>query len=453
MKLLLSTGLFLFILFQGCKAPEKEEAAGPDRKALADTLETLLLQNLLHPWYPAAIDSVHGGYLSTFDSAFTPVGEQNKMIVSQGRHLWNNSKAALHFPSDRPYKAYGRHGFEFLRDKMWDARYGGFFTFVDRMGNPQAEGSKTAYGNSFAIYGLSAYFLASGDTAALDLAKKAFLWLETHSHDSVDLGYFQHLSRQGERLKRQATTPSTSDLGYKDQNSSIHLLEAFTELYLAWPDPLVKSRLDEMLFLIRDKIVNDKGNLVLFFQPDWTPVSFADSSREGILRHHNLDHLSFGHDIETAYLLMEASHVSGWENDSITWARAKQMTDQCLVYGWDDTVGGFYDEGYNFRDAPGTTIIRDTKTWWAQAEALNTLLIMADLYPDDPLHYYDKFLKQWSYIDRYLIDHKNGDWYDSGLDKNPAAKNRNKGHIWKAVYHQYRSLENCVVRLREGSEH
>jgi mannobiose 2-epimerase len=213
---------------------------------------------------------------------------------------------------------------------------------------------------------------------------------------------------------------------------------------------LVKARLEEMIYLIRDKIVNEKGNLVLFFKPDWTPVSFKDSTREGILRHHNLDHVSWGHDIETAYLLMEASHIAGWHDDSITKKIAKKMTDQCFEGGWDDSVGGIYDEGYYFNETPGVTVIRDTKNWWTQSEALNTLLIMADLYPDDKMNYFEKFNKEWSYIDKYLIDKKNGDWYDSGLDKDPMAVERNKLHIWKAGYHQYRSLENCIKRLRGG---
>ena len=85
-------------------------------------------------------------------------------------------------------------------------------------------------------------------------------------------------------IKRTADVPSTSDLGYKDQNSSIHLLEALTELYQVWPDPLVKERLAELLYLVRDKITNSKGDLALFFQPDWTPVSFRDSSEAIIMR-------------------------------------------------------------------------------------------------------------------------------------------------------------------------
>lgn len=437
-------------LFYACKTPTShQQSTSSERLLLADTLERLLQSNLVNVWYPAAIDTEQGGYLSTFNAQFKPVGNQDKMIVSQARHLWNNSKASLHWPNEKKYQDFAKHGFLFLKDKMWDSQNGGFFWQVDQAGKPRGDSSKTAYGNAFGLYAISAYYGMSKDPAALDLAKKSFQWLEKYSHDPIHKGYFQHLDKTGKLQKRLPTTPSTAELGYKDQNSSIHLLEAFTELYQIWPDPLVKTRLEEMIYLIRDKMVNEKGNLILFFQPDWTPVSFRDSSRASIQRHHGLDHVSWGHDIETAYLLMEASHVAGWKNDSITWRIAKKMTDQCLRLGWDENLGGFYDEGYFFKENGGKiTVTHDTKNWWTQAEALNTLLIMADLYPSDPLHYYAKFKKEWNYINKYLIDHKNGEWYDSGLDKDPRSAERNKGHIWKAGYHQYRSLENCVKNLR-----
>jgi len=34
------------------------------------------------------------------------------------------------------------------------------------------------------------------------------------------------------------------------------------------------------------------------------------------------------------------------------------------------------------------------------------------------------------------------------LDKEPERKTALKGHIWKATYHQFRALMNCVRRLR-----
>jgi mannobiose 2-epimerase len=80
-------------------------------------------------------------------------------------------------------------------------------------------------------------------------------------------------------------------------------------LYEVWKDPLLRERLQEMLFLIRDTIITSRGNLTLFFKRDWTPVSIKDSSRDFILHHHNLDYVSFGHDVETAYLMLEASQA------------------------------------------------------------------------------------------------------------------------------------------------
>ncbi len=440
--------LFITILLTNCKEPGPVNAYTPP--SLDGTIDSILLNNLVHTWYPKAIDSVYGGYLSAFDSSFNAVGNQDKMIVSQARHLWNNSKAALHFPNDRPYRAFAHHGFQFLHDKMWDHIHGGFFQLVNRAGAPKPDSNKTAYGNAFGLYAISAYYLMSHDSAALDLAKQSFLWLEQHSHDPKYKGYFQHLTYNGDIIQRDPTIPSTAETGYKDQNSSIHLLEAITELYKAWPDPLVKTRLLEMLYLIRDKEVNNKGNLVLFFTPDWKPVSFRDSSEECIKKHHNLDHVSFGHDIETAYLLMEASEIAGLENDSVTNKKAKYMADQTIRYGWDDKMDGFYDAGYYYKGADTITIINKSKNWWTEAEGLNTLLILSKMYPKDPMNYYNLFLKQWKYIDRYLIDHKYGEWFDFGLDNNPEASSHLKGHIWKAGYHQYRALENCVTNLRKN---
>ena len=83
---------------------------------------------------------------------------------------------------------------------------------------------------------------------------------------------------------------------------------------------------------------------------------------------------------------------------------------------------------------------------------MNTLLLMADLFPEDDHHYFDKFTMMWDYINKNLIDHEHGEWYQGGLDKQPDMKTDLKGHIWKASYHQYRSLQNCMKRLRDPIE-
>ncbi len=423
----------------------------PDQEKLqiAGQMEYSIHHELLNKWYPQSVDHEYGGFLSTFTYDFKPTGPQDKMIVTQSRHLWSNAKAAEFYPGDTAYKNNATHGYHFLRDIMWDKTYGGFYTLVDRQGKVKETemGIKTAYGNAFGIYALAAYYQCSGDDSALQFAKKAFEWMEDHSHDPVNYGYFQHMQRNGTPVARTPDLPPTAETGYKDQNSSIHLLEAFTELYKVWPSELLRKRLQEMLFLIRDTITTQQGWLRLFFKANWTPVSLGDSSKDYILKHHNLDYVSFGHNVETAYLMLEASETLHLENDSVTLRVAKKMVDHALMNGWDHKVGGFYDEGFYFKDSGSITILRDSKNWWAQAEGLNSLLLMADYFPDDSLQYFQKFKMLWNYVQTYLIDHKYGEWYPGGLDKEPELKTALKGQIWKANYHVFRALTNCVARL------
>ncbi|HTE28540.1 AGE family epimerase/isomerase [Flavitalea sp.] len=404
-------------------------------------------KELLDVYYPKNIDTLYGGYLTDFSFEFKPAGKQDKMIVTQARHVWTTSKATL-FYKDTSYLAMARHGYFFLRDKMWDKQYGGFYTLVNRKGDMISE-RKEAYGNAFGLYALAAYYKTSRDPQVLELAKKAFGWLEKNSLDPVYKGYYQHLERSGKPIRRDSGTPLASDLGYKDQNSSIHILEAFTELYAVWPDPLLKTRLQEMLLLIRDTMVHPKGYLQLFFTPEWKPVSNKDSTRDIILQRRSLDHVSFGHDVETAYLMMEATEILGNHDDKKTLAIGKKMVDHSLRNGWDHALAGFYDQGYYFRNSDTISIIKQSKNWWAQAEGLNTLMIFSQLYPSDKLNYADKFLELWNYVQLNLIDHVHGDWYEEGIDHDPARKTSAKSHIWKATYHNFRSLSNCIRMLEK----
>ena len=451
----MKTKILLFAFF-GCEccfaqSVSKKETDSIERRRIATAMEESLKHDLLDIYYPRSLDIVYGGFLSTFTYDFKPTGTQEKMIVTQSRHTWTNSKAGMRYSNKLDHRLYAIAGFRFLADKMWDKQYGGFYTLVTRKGEipPGDAADKNAYGNAFGIFALAAYYQFTHDTAALALAKKTFYWLETHSHDPVHKGYFQHMKRDGEAIKRTTNTPVTAETGYKDQNSSIHLLEALTALYEVWKDPLVRERLQEMLFLIRDTIITPRGNLGLFFQWDWTPVSIKDSSRDFILHHHNLDYVSFGHDVETAYLMLEASETLGFKNDSVTLMIGKKLVDHALNNGWDKKLGGFYDEGFYFKGDKVITILKESKNWWAQAEGLNSLLLMSDYFPDDPHHYFEKFKTLWTYTQTYLIDHQYGDWYDEGLDKSPDRRTALKAQIWKATYHNYRALSNCVDRLNK----
>ncbi|HYD54999.1 MAG TPA: AGE family epimerase/isomerase [Gemmatimonadaceae bacterium] len=417
-----------------------------ERTALAAELRRSFREQLLAPWYPRAIDREHGGFLSQFDADWKPTGPQDKMIVSQARHVWTNARAAQ-FLADTSYVPAARHGFRFLRDVMWDREQGGFYWLVARDGTPRREADgrlvKQAYGTAFGIYALAGYYDATRDPEALRLAQDAFRWLDRHAHDPQHGGYFNYLERDGTPMRAgyRADAP-------KDQNSSIHILEAYAELYPHWPNDTLRARLQEMLGLIRDRIRVDPGYLTLFHTADWRPVSWRDSSeaaRRADRYFH--DHVSFGHDVETAYLLLEASHVLGLEDEEPTERAAKQMVDHALRTGWDQAAGGFVEGGYYYPGRPTLVVVDSTKNWWAQAEGLNTLLLMAERYPRDPLRYADRFRQLWSYVKANLIDQERGGWYAGGLDRQPQMRQADKGHIWKATYHESRAYINVIKRL------
>ncbi len=429
-----------------------------DNEKLIGEFQNALVDGILKRWYLLVIDKECGGYFTNVSNNWTLSQEQEKMIVSQARHVWTLSKVSEFFGGVKDYEQMAHHGFSFLKNIMWDKVYGGFFQIRSRDGkisdvNGWRE-EKRAYGNAFAVYALAALYGQTHNPEILDFVQEAFHWIENHSYDPKAKGYFQFIMRSGmpfDRFSEYKTFASDeNELGFKDQNSSIHLLEAFTELFHVWKDPLVRKRLQELLELIRDTQVAHQGYLQLFFHNDWTPVSFRNSSKEDREANFGLDHVSFGHDYETAFLMLEASYALKLNNDTRTLTVAKKMLDHAMKYGWDEKIGGFYDGGYYFKGDDHCSIIKDTKNWWAQAEGLNALLLFSKIFPKET-RYYEYFLRQWDYIKSYIIDSKGGDWFEGGIDKEPHFRTGPKSHMWKCTYHTGRALMNCINMFQGDS--
>jgi mannobiose 2-epimerase len=201
-----------------------------------------------------------------------------------------------------------------------------------------------------------------------------------------------------------------------------------------------------MFILIRDTFVHTDGYLRLYFQPDWTLVTSNPGEEESQPESWFLNHFTYGHDVETAYLLLETAHVLGRGDHEKTHAIAKKLVDHSLASGWDTLNGGFFDAGVS--GDGGIRIVNNHKSWWGQVEGMNALLLMHTLYPGDPHDYYDKFLKSWEHIDTYLIDKTYGGWYNNATDTYPDNVDQLKSHIWKTTYHNARGMLNCIRMLR-----
>ncbi len=405
----------------------------------------LELNSLLQTWYPRIIDTIHGGYWTNFEYDWTRPVQQEKMLVTQARGLWTASRAAAVFPDNPVYRTAADHGYQFLTGCMWDAESGGFYQYYYPDASQLTDPSyKLTYGNAFALFALSAYARINKDPAVLDWIRTAFSWLETSAHDPVYGGYFsiiipENLAETGLSSQEAVERAGWFSPGGKDQNTSIHLLEALTSTYKVLPEEPVRTRLKEMLDLIRDTMMDPDGYLHLFFTENWTPIGSNDSSGKSLEDKRYLDHVSFGHDIETAYLLVDASQTLYGKPDPVTLQVARKLIDHTLAFGFDQDYFGLFDKGYVISPENKLEIIDSTKTWWAQAEAWHALALFGELYPEEIL-YQQAFQKMWSYIGQELIDRQYGGWYNNGLDISPDSRNQRKAHVWKSCYHDGRAL-------------
>ena len=456
---MLPTNKFIFTLLMASFLLSSCQQPTPQADVFHFTSSDLhheLTDGIFYQWFPAVIDEDSGGYFSNFTYDWNLAEQQNKMIVTQARHLWMSSIAGRHFPDDPRYKEVASHGFPFVCDTMWDPIHGGFYPYVSRSGKAlDGEGyfgGKRSYGIAFGIYGLAAYYQLTQEANALERAMDAFLWLEEHAHDSEFGGYFDILSKDGTALKMESIPDwhPSSHIGLKDYNSSIHLLEAFAELYRAKPDSLVGVRLTEMLHLVREVFTQEKGYMHLYFMPDWRPISFRDSSSAVREANYGTDHVSPGHDIETAFLLLDAEEALGNPTYEQTLEVAKKMVDYTLEYGFDWEKGGFYEQLYYLPGDDVPTLIDDRKNWWAQAEGFHTLVMFSKLFPDESAYPQAANL-QWKYIQEQLIDSTHKGWYSYGLDTDPSQAQKGKGNAWKSAYHNGRALLESIELMRGDS--
>ncbi len=403
-------------------------------RQLADQMETHLREGVLKMWFPRCVDRERGGFHADFREDWSRGPREDRGIVFQARMTWTAAQVAQRHPElAAEYLGYCRHGLDCLEKTMWDAQHGGFYWIVEADGRPVAR--KHAYGMAFGIYGAAAGYEATKEPRALDLARRAFAWLETRAHDEANGGYHEFYTREGRVIREADANDPTAKktdfigtgVGFKSMNAHVHLLESLTELYRVWPDELLRTRLREMLGIVRDKITVEPGCMNLYFTADWRAVP---------------DHDSFGHDVETAFLLLEAAEALR-DHDDRTLRVARSLVDHALEWGWDNRHGGFYDKGAAFKPAHGLE-----KVWWVQAEGLNTLLLMHELSGKETGRYWSAFLKQWDFIWKHQVDHRHGEWFNTVSHDGQPAPGQAKGSNWKAAYHNGRALMTTVERLR-----
>lgn len=416
-------------------SPDPPVAVTPEQyRKIADEVEANLKDQVLGKWFPAA-DNPGGGFHQNYDRSWQLLDDPSRGIVYQSRLTWTAAAAASRFTTVADFcRGQSAHGLAFLANRLWDQDHGGFFWAVDLAGKPLGPSAwgrlKFGYGNAFGIYAAAANYQATHDRAALELAQKAFAWYDAHGHDTAHGGYFEVASEDypgAPRVQPEMSNPIGGRFGQKSMNTSIHILEALSELHQVWPDPLVKQRLTEMFRLVRDRIYAEPGHLIMFFSPDWRPQPTQDS---------------YGHDVETAYLLTESAAALGMADDAKTWHDARNLVDHALAVGV-DPAGGLYNAG-----GVNGGAYASSREWWTEAEWLNALLLMHERFGHETGTYWNAFVAQWKWIQRYQIDPVYGGWFARVSNDNQPLPG-DKSDAWTDCYHQGRALLNVSARLRK----
>ncbi len=391
-----------------------------DRTLLEDVKPRLaaLAADGIEFWKTYGPDQTNGGFHRCLDRQGTPCDDSDpgrsgggsatgktKALLQQARHLWTFSMWYERREATTEIKAIADDLYAFVTTKMRDGSDGQFYFAVSEDGSSVVDNTKRLYDESFVIYALSTYARVFANDQAKQYALDCFDAIDA-LHDDTNLGYVV----DGNLFY--------SSGNIKQTNTQIHLMEAFTALYETSQDASVKAALEESVDVVIQKMLQPSGYVHQEFALDWTPTGEA--------------RVSYGHDLETAWLLLESARVLGTPNDAAIVDAAKTMAMKSSADGFDSMYGGYAQSG----PASGTADDLD-KEWWEQFEALAGLLRLYE-HTGDATHL-TRLESTLDFIEAHLHDAQYGEFYPQ-TDRSGTATSQTKGNFWKESYHTTRAL-------------
>ncbi len=399
---------------------------------------TAELSSILRYWMEKMPDEQQGGFFGRVDGEDRVHPDAPKGLVLNSRILWAFS-AGYHMTGETSYRKVAQRAFEYLQAHFIDKRYGGAYWSLSSDGRP-GEDRKQIYGQAFYLYGCSEYYIATGEGGALREAIGLFRAMEQYSRDPVRKGYYEAFTRDWQPLDDLRLSAKDAN-EKKTMNTHLHVLEAYTNLYRSWPDPLLRERLKDLLEVFDLYMINaDTGHLVLFCGEDWSP-------RSGIV--------SYGHDIEAAWLLQEAATVIGDEHWIERTKALALLLAGAAAEGLDADGGLWYEreEGGPVMPVGGQSVqlggrpgmLVPEKHWWPQAEAMVGFWNAGEISGSEIWE--QRSIGSWEFIKKYIRDPEDGEWYwGVGADHRPMP-GQDKAGFWKCPYHNSRACLEMMRRL------
>lgn len=375
-----------------------------------------LTDNILPFWIEKMLDTEHGGFYGRIDGNEILHPKANKGAVLNARILWTFS-AAYRILKKEEYLKIAERAFHYIKDYFIDQTHGGVYWELDYWGNP-VNTKKQTYAQGFALYGFSEFYRATANTEALAMAKEFFFLLEKCFDTNLG-GYLEAYTHDWQPIEDVRLSDKDAN-EKKTMNTHLHVLEPYTNLCRIWDDEQLKDAQRNLIHIFTDKILDAKTNhLNLFFDEEWNVKSTA---------------VSYGHDIEAAWLLYEAAQV----------LRDKQLTDKIQTLSLkiaDAASEGLQTDDSMIYEKDGNHTDLE-RHWWVQAEAVVGYMYAYKI--SDNADYKEKAKQVWTYIQQSIIDKSNGEWHWSRLADGSINTRDDKAGFWKCPYHNGRMCMEMI---------
>lgn len=381
-----------------------------------------LTQNILPYWMEKMVDP-RGGFYGRRDGNDRLYADAPKGAILNGRLLWSFS-SAYRLTGNPEYLTMATRAKDYILRHFYDPEYGGIYWSLNADGTP-LDTKKQFYAIGFVIYGLSEYVRATDDKEALDYAIKLFNDIETHSRDLKNGGYLEACTREWGKIDDMRLSDKDENMA-KTMNTHLHIIEPYTNLYRVWPDERLREAIMHLMHLFLD-VMEDKAtsHLGLFFDEEW---------------HRHDSNVSYGHDIEASWLLMETAMLL---DDKELLEKTKRHTRRIA----EAALEGRTDEGSMIYELHGDGRLEDDRHWWVQAEDVIGLTYLHKFH--GVVGALDKAMNSWAYIRDNIVDHEGGEWHWSRRVDGSVNVDDDKAGFWKCPYHNSRMCTEVINVLSE----
>ena len=390
-----------------------------------------LTGNILGWWMDNMVDP-RGGFYGRMDGEGKLYEDSPKGAILNSRILWTFASAYRIATAEKTRELFtdaqrqqyldaATRARNYILDRFYDPSYGGLFWSVSANGEP-LDTKKQFYAIGFGIYGLSEFYRATGDEAALECAKRLYRDIEAHSFDKEKNGYIEACTREWGAIEDMRLSEKDQN-DAKTMNSHLHILEGYTCLYRVWKDRGLAEQLRNLINIFLDRIAGPDGHLILFFDEDW--------NQHGRMK-------SYGHDIEASWLIWEAAQVLG-DEDII-----RKAEPICRAVAEAGMEGFTPENGLIYESDPDTGHLDRDRHWWVQAEAVVGSWNQWQMTGEQ--RWKDMAESAWLFIRRHIICPE-GEWYWSRRADGSANMADDRAGFWKCPYHNGRMCMELIERI------